>query len=81
MSSPMVSVARLTRYATPRPVASRRPSEPPSSTGLPVTMLGTVWPMCTEYVSIIHAMTCSFVPRSGAITSTCGPMNGIISCV
>jgi len=25
-------------------------------------------------------MICSFVPRSGAITSTCGPINGIISC-
>src|SRR5512146_3126613 len=23
---------------------------------------------------MIQAMTCSFVPRSGAITSTCGPM-------
>ncbi len=28
----------------PRPVASRRPSEPPNSTGLPVTTAVTVWP-------------------------------------
>ena len=28
-----------------------------------------------------HAMTCSLVPMSGAITSVCGPTNGIISCM
>ncbi len=28
-----------------------------------------------------HAITCSFVPTSGAITSVCGPTKGIISCV
>ncbi|MGZ3330858.1 MAG: Glu/Leu/Phe/Val family dehydrogenase, partial [Gemmatimonadaceae bacterium] len=33
---------------TPRPVASWRPSEPPISTGLPVTTAVTVWPMRME---------------------------------
>ncbi len=33
---------------TPRPVASRRPSEPPISTGLPVTTAVAVWPTCIE---------------------------------
>lgn len=28
-----------------------------------------------------HVMICSFVPRSGAMTSVCGPTNGIISCI
>jgi hypothetical protein len=32
-------------------------------------------------VSIIHAITCSFVPRSGAGMSIWGPMNGMISWV
>ena len=33
---------------TPRPVASRRPSEPPISSGLPVTTAVSVWPTCIE---------------------------------
>ena len=33
---------------TPRPVASRRPSDPPISTGLPVTTAVDVWPTCME---------------------------------
>ena len=37
--------------------------------------------MCIEYESMIQAITCSSVPISGAMMSTCGPMNGIISCV
>ena len=32
--------ASMTQYTTPRPVASRRPTQPPSSTGLPVTISG-----------------------------------------
>ena len=32
----------------PRPVASRRPSEPPISTGLPVTTAVTVCRLCIE---------------------------------
>ena len=32
----------------PRPVASRRPSEPPIATGLPVTTAVTVWRLCME---------------------------------
>ena len=57
----------------PRPVASRRPSEPPISTGLPVTTAVTVWRTCMEYVSMIHAITRSFVFTSGAGTSESGP--------
>ena len=33
---------------TPRPVASRRPREPPMFSGLPVTTAVTVWRMCME---------------------------------
>ena len=33
---------------TPRPVASRRPREPPMLIGLPVTTAVTVWRMCME---------------------------------
>jgi hypothetical protein len=36
---------------------------------------------CMEYVSMNHAITCSFVPMLGAITSMCGPTKGIISCI
>ena len=43
-----------------------RPSEPPSEIGLPVTTPVAVWPWFIEYVSIIHAMICSFVFTSGA---------------
>ena len=32
----------------PRPVASPRPRDPPSSTGLPVTTAVSVWPTCIE---------------------------------
>ena len=41
-------ITRLARYATPRPVASRRPSVPPEETGLPVTISVTVWPWYIE---------------------------------
>ena len=76
-----VSSARSTRNATPRPVDSRRPAEPPRYTGLPVTISLTVWPTYTLYVSMNHAITCSFVPMSGPMMSVCGPTKGIISCM
>ena len=41
------SACRVT-IMQPRPVASRRPSEPPISTGLPVTTAVTVWRTCME---------------------------------
>jgi hypothetical protein len=47
-SIPRVSIARLARNATPRPVASRRPTDPPNSTGLPVTTPATELPMWVE---------------------------------
>ena len=42
-----LSASRVTSIQ-PRPVASRRPSEPPISTGLPVTTAVTVWRLCME---------------------------------
>jgi hypothetical protein len=36
------------QYCTPRPVASRRPSEPPISSGLPVTTAVSVRRACIE---------------------------------
>jgi hypothetical protein len=39
--SPSRSAAAIITVATPRPVASARPSLPPISTGLPVTTPGT----------------------------------------
>ncbi len=42
-----LAASRATIIA-PRPVASRRPSEPPISTGLPVTTDVDVWPTCIE---------------------------------
>jgi hypothetical protein len=65
----------------PRPVASRRPSEPPISTGFPVTTAVTVWRTCIEYVSITHAMTRSLVFTSGAGTSESGPSVEMIPAV
>src|ERR1039458_9196820 len=62
--------------STPRPVASRRPREPPMLMGFPVTHAVTVCRMCMEYVSIIQAMICSLVLTSGAGTSFSGPRSG-----
>ncbi len=45
---PISSIARAARCATPRPVASRRPTVPPVSTGLPVTISLTVLPWYME---------------------------------
>ena len=49
--------------------------------GLPVTISGTAWPICIEYVSIIQAIVCSFVAMSGAGMSSFGPMTGSSSAV
>ena len=57
----------------PRPVASRRPSEPPTSIGLPVTTPSDADCLCMAYVSMIHAMTRSLVLTSGAGMSDSGP--------
>src|SRR5947209_138961 len=72
------SASRVTNM-TPRPVASRRPSDPPISTGLPVTTAVTVWRLCMEYVSMIHAITRSLVFTSGAGTSASGPSVTIVA--
>ncbi len=48
LSSPSASAMQNT---TPRPVASLRPTHPPSSTGLPVTISGHAYPTFMEYVS------------------------------
>ena len=42
---------------------------------MPVTTSGTTWPISIEYVSIIHAIVCSFVAMSGAGMSVCGPIS------
>src|SRR2546430_2518103 len=68
----LANASRVTNMH-PRPVASRRPSEPPISTGFPVTTAVTVCRWCMEYVSMIHAMTRSLVFTSGAGTSESGP--------
>ena len=73
---PSLSQARAIVITTPAPVASCRNTEPPIEIGFPVTISGTAWPFCCEYVSIIHAIVCSFVAMSGAGMSSCGPMIG-----
>ncbi len=72
------SVASVT-YMTPRLVASWRPAEPPTDSGLPVTTPSAECPTFMEYVSMIQAMIWSSVPTSGAGMSRSGPMNGRIS--
>ena len=64
--------ADLNTSITPRPVAASRPAEPSSDSGLPVTMAG-VWPCSLPYSSMNQAMTCAFVPTSGAGMSRPGP--------
>ena len=78
---PRRSHARSITITTPAPVASWRNTEPPIEIGLPVTISGTAWPICIEYVSIIHAIVCSFVAMSGAGMSSFGPMTGDSSAV
>jgi hypothetical protein len=46
MSKPRCFALSRVEIMTPRPVASRRPSEPPISSGLPVTTAVDVWPTC-----------------------------------
>jgi hypothetical protein len=48
---------------------------------LPVTISGTAWPICIEYVSIIQAIVCSFVAMSGAGMSDSGLITSISSVV
>ena len=48
MLRPICAAASQAMVNTPRPVASRRPSEPPTSTGLPVTTPVAVSPMFIE---------------------------------
>jgi hypothetical protein len=78
---PRCRSASFVTIMQPRPVASRRPSEPPISTGLPVTTAVTVCRWCMEYVSITHAITRSFVLTSGAGTSESGPSVWMIPAV
>ena len=66
---------------TPRPVASTRPRDPPTQSGLPVTTAGVCARRCIETVSITHAIVCALVPTSGAGTSLSGPMTSMISAV
>ena len=73
---PRRSQARAIVITTPAPVASCLNTEPPIEIGLPVTISGTAWPFCIEYVSIIQAIVCSFVAMSGAGMSSFGPMIG-----
>ena len=47
--------------------------------GFPVTTPGVVYPVCIEYVSMIHAMTWAFVPMSGAGMSPRSPTTRLIS--
>ena len=46
-----------------------------------MTISGTAWPTCIEYVSIIQAIVCSSVAMSGAGMSSCGPITGSSSAV
>ena len=64
--------------ATPRPVASSRPSAPCSSTGLPVTQAG-LKPWYFWYWLMIQAITWAFVPMSGAGMSLSGPITSWIA--
>jgi len=45
---PQAEVARCAQIAAPRPVASTRPSDPPISSGFPVTTAGTECPPFME---------------------------------
>ena len=46
-----------------------------------MTTPSTEWPTFIEYVSKIHAITCAFVPTSGAGMSFSGPISLMISVV
>ncbi len=82
--SPAIARPRRVRVSssakkTPRPVASSRPSEPPTASGLPVTTLSTECPWFIEKVSKIQAITAGLVPTSGAAMSFSGPISLTIS--
>ena len=62
-------------------MAPSRPTDPPMESGFPVTTPSTEWPTFIEYVSKIHAITCAFVPTSGAGMSFSGPISLMISVV
>ena len=64
--------------AVPLPVAAFLPSDPPNSTGLPVTIPG-VCPLIMPYSSINHAIICGFVFTSGAGISLFTPIIGLIA--
>src|SRR5207245_9894411 len=61
-------------YIMPRDVASSRPSEPPITSGLPVTTPGCANPLFIEIVSMIQAIVWLSVYTSGAGMSFSGPM-------
>src|SRR5438093_5799006 len=61
-------------YIMPRDVASSRPSEPPMTSGLPVTTPGWANPLFIEIVSMIQAIVWLSVYTSGAGMSFSGPM-------
>ena len=70
---PRSASAHFAHSATPRPVASSRPSEPCIDTGLPVTTPG--WkPWYLPYWSAIQAIVWALVLTSGAGMSSDGPM-------
>ena len=77
-SIPAAVTAWSRQMMHPVPVASVRPGDPPSSTGLPVTTAGE-WPARWEYSSTIQAMTWALVAMSGAGMSTVGPMMSAIA--
>src|SRR3954469_8671745 len=74
------SASRM-QYRQPREVASRRPRDPPTLSGLPVTTPSTECPLFIEYVSKIQAITDGSVPTSGAGMSFSGPISLMISLV
>src|SRR5258708_23873879 len=56
---PSFLIASSHTIITPRPVASRRPREPPILMGFPVTTAVTDWRMRIGDVALIHALDCS----------------------
>ena len=78
-SSPRCAQARRATTATPRPVASLRPSLPPTESGLPVTAAGIEYPALIDMVSMIQAITWGVVLTSGAGMSRSGPISTEIS--
>jgi len=67
--------------ATPRPVASLRPNDPPRGIGLPVTISMTDLPSSIVTVSAIQAIVWALVLTSGAGISRLGPRMGRMAVV